>query len=374
MEKLKKFVIVCTSINKCDEFFQKYYDNIKKFDKLNEVSLILVCDLKTPKEINDSTKQFRDQGFDIRILNVDEQEEYLKKFPELKRLIPYNSDNRRNIGYLYAVDHGAGVVVSVDDDNFPMPEYDFHKGHSICGTEIKTTKISSKNKWFNFLEFAKTDNQTKLYPRGFPHIRRFQNTEISRSEGTCKISLNLGFHINNPDVDAITRIDNPTKIMSFDLKNNCAIDNDTFIVINSQNTSFVKEVLPCYYFIPQGQVIDGFKIDRFGDIWQGLFAKKCIDARKEFVSIGAPICYHERNTHNLFKDLAQELKAIECTNYIAEFLENTKITGNSYIELYIDLAKKLSQYFSENNKEYQQIMNEISGAMITWAECCKKIL
>tara|TARA_B100000315_G_scaffold247429_1_gene276103 strand:+ start:727 stop:1851 length:1125 start_codon:yes stop_codon:yes gene_type:complete len=374
LKRLKKFVIVCTSINKCDDFFQKYYDNAKKFGRLDEVSLVLVCDLKTPKEINDVAKPFRNQGLDIEILNVGEQEEYLNKFPELKKLIPYNSDNRRNIGYLYAVDYGGEVIVSVDDDNFPILEQDFYKGHSICGTEIKATKISSDNKWFNFLEFAKTDNKTRLYPRGFPHIRRHQKPKITQHEDICKISINAGFYVNNPDVDAITRIDNPAKIISYDLKKDYAADNGTFICINSQNTSFAKKVLPCYYFIPQGQVIDGLKIDRFGDIWQGFFAKKCIDAKKEFVAFGAPICYHERNTHSLFKDLSQELKAIECTNYIAKFLEDTEITGDTYIQLYIDLAKKLPQYFSENYKEYQHIMSEISKAMITWADCCKRIL
>jgi len=43
----------------------------------------------------------------------------------------WNSDYRRNIGYLQAYASGADIIISIDDDNYPLLEDDSQKTTKI---------------------------------------------------------------------------------------------------------------------------------------------------------------------------------------------------------------------------------------------------
>jgi hypothetical protein len=66
------------------------------------------------------------------------------------------------------------------------------------------------------------------------------------------------------------------------------------------NTSFVRELTPAYFFLPDLWVADGspggWQLSRHDDIWGGYVAKKLIDRRSELLSFGGPIVEHTRLT------------------------------------------------------------------------------
>ena len=54
------------------------------------------------------------------------QEAYLLAFPELALATPWRCIQRRNVAWLWALDvERADVLITIDDDNAPLPEHDF---------------------------------------------------------------------------------------------------------------------------------------------------------------------------------------------------------------------------------------------------------
>ena len=47
----------------------------------------------------------------------------LERYGELSKMIPENHYSRKNIGYLYAIENGAEVILETDDDNIPKNDF-----------------------------------------------------------------------------------------------------------------------------------------------------------------------------------------------------------------------------------------------------------
>ena len=96
-----KTAIVMTTIN-IPKVLESYCSNIAWFGHKDETEILVIGNLKTPEEARDYTLSFRKKAFETYFFDVKEQEKWLGRFPKLKDIIPYNSDNRRNVGYLMA--------------------------------------------------------------------------------------------------------------------------------------------------------------------------------------------------------------------------------------------------------------------------------
>src|SRR5579864_3871639 len=107
-----RMTLVITTIN-VPTLLEEYADNFEKHGHLEHTSAIIVGDKKTPHEaVSRLASDLSRRGFDCLYLDIVAQEHYLKRFPELRPHIPYNSDNRRNVGYLMAVEKGADILVA----------------------------------------------------------------------------------------------------------------------------------------------------------------------------------------------------------------------------------------------------------------------
>src|ERR1700753_3769985 len=58
------------------------------------------------------------KGMSVICPTLEEQDCFLRKLGLPAEFIPYDSDNRRNIGYLIALEGDCDFVISIDDDNF----------------------------------------------------------------------------------------------------------------------------------------------------------------------------------------------------------------------------------------------------------------
>ena len=113
-----KMTLVVTTIN-VPRLLEDYAKNFERFGHLDHASVLIIGDRKTPHgAVADLAANLRLGGLDARYIDLAEQDRYLDRFPRLKPLIPFNSDNRRNIGYLMAAELGAEIIVAVDDDNY----------------------------------------------------------------------------------------------------------------------------------------------------------------------------------------------------------------------------------------------------------------
>lgn len=370
-----KTYIVLTTIN-IPKIAIDLCTNFEKHNHKDEVGILIIGDKKSPHEESALiSKKLQKKGFEVEYFDLKRQEAVLKKYQSFEKIIPYNSDNRRNVGFLLALKNGCQKIISIDDDNFPLPNIDFLEAHSIVGTSQKIKVVKSTSKWFNPLNMYNMPKSEEVFTRGFPYNKRSAPQEISYREKTVKIGLNMGLWVGDPDIDAITRISRHVNVKNFKVKQ-IFLELGTYAPINTQNTALLSELVPAYYFILMGEKIDGLTMDRFGDIWSGFFIKKVMDHLGYYVSIGEPLVRHTRNEHNLFEDLKQELPAIIYTDLIAQIIEEIKLKGESASALYSSLSDQLlkivlkDKRFSADFKKYQQ---KLQYNQNIWLETIGKI-
>jgi hypothetical protein len=371
-----KICFVTTTVNKGD-FLDYYARKIKKENLNNDVLMIVIPDLKTPPILYKKCKEIKKQGIKIVCPTIKEQESFLKKLGEISKIIPYNSDNRRNVGYLLALEKGGEVIISIDDDNYPLQFKPFFKEHLIVLKEkVKMPAIHSKNGWFNICNLlnAKPKN---IYPRGFPYRYRFQNPKIYYKKEKGRIHINVGLWLRDPDIDAVTWLANPAKIDNFKGKS-VLLGKNTWSPINTQNTALYRDAIAAYYFWRMGYPIGGMMIDRDGDIFSGYFCQACVKHLNYKIRVGTPIVNHIRNTHNYLKDLTKELGCILLLEDIVEWLRQVKLEGKNYLDAYLSLASLLDdavEKFSGSiwNKESRNYFHYIAYCMRTWIKTIKII-
>lgn len=373
MNSKNKICLVATTIGKGD-FLDFYFEKIKKEELLNNVSVIVIPDLKTPPDLFKKCKSLKEKGLNIFCPSVKEQEDFLKKLGEIYKIIPYNSDGRRNIGFLKAVEMGCDILISIDDDNLPLGNEDFFKFHGIAGKTKEMPVVKTNSKWFNICDLLKKDPNQKIYPRGYPYGKRWKAETIEKEKKEVKIALNTGLWINDPDIDAITRINRDFKTIKLTGKQ-IALGIGEWSPINTQNTALIADLIPAYYFVLMGEKVENLTIDRYGDIWSGFFIKKVIDSMGHYVSVGKPLVNHLRNKHNLFKDLKQELGCIIYTDLIAEILENLKLSGKNPAELYEDLSNKLMESISKKDvsDDFKKYIKKLNLCQKIWLKAIQKI-
>lgn len=371
-----KYCLVVTTIN-VPELLKDYADNFLKFGHESEIGILVIGDLKTPNQkVEDLILEIKQKGILAEYFDIEKQEKWLEKFPDLKKMIPYNSDNRRNIGHLMAVEMGAEIIIAVDDDNYVDISNDYLKDHSIVGQKINFEAISDRSGWFNICSMMKFAPDRKIYPRGYPYFKRWKDGQTSVKEINGRIVINEGLWFGDPDIDSITRLTEDLKGVEV-LRQQLFLDKGTFSPINTQNTAFHKDILPCAYYILMGASLNGLTIDRFGDIWFGLFAKKVIDQMNDYVSFGKPFATHKRNKHNILKDLQWEFWGIMFTETLVEFLESVSLSENTYTGCYLELAEKLEKFILSSekvNEEARKYFLNLISAMRIWVKTCEAIL
>ena len=109
----------------------------------------------------------------------------------------------------------------------------------------------------------------------------------------------------------------------------------------------------------------------------GYFVKKVIDHMGDAVSVGTPIVSHNRNVHNLLKDLREEMAGMILTESLVKILDSIRLTKDTYLESYKELADKIeenvnnSTEFTEETKKY---FYHIVHGMRVWSEVCGTIM
>lgn len=351
-----------------------YADNFNEYGHADDIEIIIIGDRKTPKEAENVVSRASAAGLKVDFWDIERQEKWLGRFADLKRIIPYNSDNRRNIGFLIAYQKGCETIISIDDDNFAYPESDFIGGHKIIGKDVELKTVSSDNGWFNICSLLETSPKRLIYPRGFPFSKRGKDSaQYSITRG--KVMLNAGLWLNDPDVDAVSRLNERVKAVKV-LSDPIMLDRYVKSPINTQNTSLHRELISCYYYISMDASIGGIKLDRYGDIWSGFFAKKIADHMDFRVSLGSPIVVHNRTPHNLLKDLKEEFWGMTLTEELVEILEEIKLSESKCGEAYVELGQLLFEEVNKNVEfpnEAKEYFKGLKENMKIWVDTCAVI-
>lgn len=367
--------LVLTTIND-SSVLEGYFKNFQKFGHLDQVQVFVIPDKKTPKVVYKRCKDLTKRGLKVTCPTLEEQEIYLSRVGFPPHLIPYNSDNRRNIGYLMALEAKTDFVISIDDDNFCLPEEDFFASHQIvCESETQGQIINTNTNWYNVLDMLETDSPKTTYPRGFPFWVRHQNEKVEYTTGRAPVRINAGLWLKDPDVDGISWLINPSHSLSFKEKS-FILGEKAWSPINAQNTALHREVISSYYFVKMGYPLGG----RHADIFSGYFAQACVRHLGGAVRFGTPIVDHRRNSHNYMKDATNEWGGIILLENLLPWLtKELKLEGSTYPEVYVSLSYALENIVECFNDKIwtgttRAYFHQMGYYMRQWAKVCKSLL
>lgn len=261
---MKKF-IVSTTINPPT-------DAIRAFDAMPDWTLIVVTDLKTPKDYklaNGIVMSPRDQE---------------KMDQALSDAIGWNCIQRRNFGFLLAHQLGADIVATVDDDNIPMAGW---------GQRLLVGERTVIPRWHADLPAFDPlwpTNHANLWHRGFPLQLVAQRHRITQ-HGSMDIlpDIQADFWNEDPDVDAVCRMEHAPV---------CNFDPGCFPFFanrigpfNSQNTFLAAHVLKDYFMFPG--------VGRMDDIWPSFY----VQALGYRVVWNKASVIQKRNPHDPMEDM-----------------------------------------------------------------------
>ena len=285
----EKWVVV-TTINAPTE-------SIKKLTELPEPwKIVVIGDKKTKNEEWD----IYSNSNKLKFLSVDSQNKLNYKTTQY---IPYNSYTRKNIGYLYAIEHGAKEIYETDDDNI------FTTFEELYQTFDNYSKISYiENDINNMINPYAYFGRPSIWPRGFrlndirlDHEKKFYIT--SPDFISSKPLVFQGLANGDPDVDAIFRLTRanayyPIKLDFYEMHPLLYFPGN-YIPINSQNTRFLYNSFPA-------MALPTTVAFRVCDIWRGFILERFIWGYNGTVVFHRPSVYQKRNVHDYYEDFLDE--------------------------------------------------------------------
>lgn len=367
--------IVVTTIFE-PRFLDGYVENLERHGH-EDTGIIVIIDRKTPPSVYERCRHHAARGRDVVCPTLDEQEQFLARFGSFGPRVPYDSDNRRNIGFLMALERGADVLITIDDDNFVLDDSDFVREHLAAGSRVALPEVSSSDGWLNLCGMLESNVPAEIFPRGFPYFARRAQRELTHREQSTDVAVNVGLWLSDPDVDAMTRLTLAPSIARF-RGESVLLGASSWTPINTQNTAVVRDAVAAYYYVRMGFSVGGLRIDRYGDIFSGYLLQKAVKTRGAGIRIGSPIADHRRTPHNLFKDLYHELAGMVLLDDLLPWLQELRLDDASYAALYASLADALEEkagtmkgfVWDEGGREF---LRDTAGHMRAWLEAVAQI-
>lgn len=330
----KSFTIVTTTIH-VPTLLRAYAEDAARFRRQLD-RFIVIGDKKTPAEVRAFCRQLEaDFGIECAYLSEQDQVAYLGDFPALRDFLPWNCIQRRNVGMLKAYQGGSDVVVTIDDDNFPC-QSDYLGFHAHVGDVAATEAISSASGWWNVCEMLDEARSIPFFHRGFPLSKRWSaDAEFHASSSvTARTVVNAGLWLDDPDVDAISRLCAPIRATgpSPAFRPRVACDVGTWSPFNSQNTAILREVIGAYFLFPC--------IGRYDDIWASYVIRTISDQFHDLVTYGSPMVRQKRNVHNYFKDFDDERFGLERNDVFLEALSACRVTHRTYAGAFGEISEQ----------------------------------
>jgi len=352
-----KTAIVTTTIN-VPTFLTAYADNAKHYG--HSVKFIVVGDMKTA----DGAGEFCRSIPNCTYMHPLDQTSFLMSngLVELQEHLPWNTIARRTVGHLLAYKEGAEVIIMLDDDNLAT-SHDVVSSHSCVGKTVETEVISSRSGWYNICDHLKEENNVRFYARGYPPSKRWKDGSSTSYTDKVKIAVNAGLWINDPDIDAITRLER--RLITTDFKEgkdfSYALGLGTWSPWNCQNTAISRDALESYFLSPY--------TGRHLDIWASYITTRVAEHLGESVAFGYPLAFHERSPHNLYKDLKEEVPWIEMTDEFVEALRTSRITGKTYNEAFMSAVVGLE----DNWRTQNPVKNQYLQGLRAWRDTFKRL-
>jgi len=355
-----------------------YFQNFTAHGHLDQVQVIVIPDRKTPPMVYLRCAELRKKGLDVLCPPLEEQERILLRLGFPPELVPYNSDNRRNVSYLMAADNGTDFLMSIDDDNYCPSNEDYFAEHSIvCREPGRYDIVDSRNGWFNPCDLLDLEPATRVYPREFPYSARHQQPAIKIQSRQAAVRINAGMWLQEPDLDGINWLAAPLRARAF-RGISVVLGESAWSPVNTQNTALHRDVIPSYSFIPMCNSQAGLQLERYGDIFSGYFGQACARHLGHSIRAGTPVAEHRRNSHHYLRDAMQEMAGICALEDLLPWLVEVRLHGQTYSEAHLSLSHQLEDCVSrlsgfvwtESRRNYFYAM---AISMRAWVAACRQL-
>lgn len=333
-------------------------------EKLRERNRLMLSDLKT------------------RFYGPEEREKWFKdrfgnRYEEFLSIIPQRCHAETSFGFLIALEELADFVIELDDDVYPIEGYDLIDHHIENLKESRAFHVSSDGRWYNTLDNLElSSDRCKIFPRGHPYSKETRVCKYYWEELDCDSVLNMGLWLGNPDLDALTIIaqgglDGRCDVKSIRIiKPRIIVAASNFFSVCSMNTAFRSKIIPAFYQL----YMKYMGIDRFDDIWSGIFLKKIADHLGEKLSLGLPPVYHSKRPRSSFRDLKVELEGMVLNEKLWKIVESIVLEGGDYLECYSELSEGLAKRIDTfEEKTHRDFISFIVEKMRLWARVVERI-
>jgi hypothetical protein len=251
-------------------------------------------------------------------------------------LIPYKSYARKNIGYLYAIQHGAKQIYDTDDDNHPtsgkLTFFQEDSGEFL----VYNTNAQSVNPYSHF-------GQSTIWPRGYP-LENISNPTQHTFDKCQEVetSIQQGVVDGDPDVDAIYRITRKDKDMLLDVKFDpkappILLPPGTMAPFNSQNTFFLYKGL-------WATVLPITTAFRVCDIWRGYYAQRLLWEIGGYLSFFPPNAVQVRSAHNYLDDFIDEKDLYHDAGKLVKFLSSWHSDKKDFFSRVMELSVAMVEH------------------------------
>ena len=282
------------------------------------------------------------------------RQRYGSEYRKYSSVIPEHCHAETSFGFLVAYEEEADVVIELDDDVFPVGGLDLVESHLGNLSHHKGVGVSSECKWYNTIQnLILSSSSNAIFPRGHPYSpdTRFEAYTWRDSDDTCV--LNMGLWIGHPDLDALTilyhgGLDGRCSIESKGLeREKIVVDEGTYFALCSMNTAFVSDIIPAFYQL----YMKNTDIDRFDDIWSGIFIKKIADHLGNKICLGKPSLHHDKRPRDTFKDLRSELEGIIINENLWRIVDSVQLNSKDFFSCYAELIEGLEKNLEKFNKK-----------------------
>lgn len=328
MKSLNIFVVVPT-IRSLDVFSE--WKNL-----LSDCHLIIIEDRPAP--------QIRPPQITVKSLAHYSWSDIKADFGQDEWIFSRRNAGIRNYGFYKAYQAGADVIITLDDDCYPIDR-------DWVGQHIGNLEFRTPASWQTTYP-----HPHYLYTRGFPYSVRGKHSTV----------ISHGLWSGALDQDAKTEvITGKLNEPSYPLLRSI-IPSGYFFPMSSMNLAFCKEITPAMFFPMMGYDPLGkpWGFDRYDDIWAGIFVKKVCDHLELAVVSGSPFVEH-RKASDPAANLEKEKAGLAANEYLWQRVAAVKLTKSSPVACYQELARKT---------EFPQIkyFQKLRRAMLIWSGLFQK--
>ena len=310
---------------------------------------------KTAPSGNLRKEESLDNVFYFEVEDQKRWEQLEGPFGSFVKSTPWKHFCRKNLGYLFAILHGADFVFDFDDDNFIKLDSDGNPveilpvGEDMSEMELEDVQVVMQGaNAFKHHPIMGTSIESS-WARGFP----LELIQDEHSQGKLAYDISLPFASGgkqiaviqfladgNPDIDAIHRITKPLPVTFEYSRNNAKsvlVPTHAYAPYNAQATIHTKNAF-------WAMLLPGTVPGRVSDIWRSYFAQ-CIFADTGLQLVfSPPKVVQERNAHNYLGDLSAERDLYDKSGKLIEFLsawdsDHGNIPGRME-QLWIDLYER----------------------------------